>query len=56
MLCHEGISLMLNVFRGKSSMPNFRVVAPPNGEAHEITVHESVPNSSLLALLRYLTH
>lgn len=44
MLCHEGISLMLNVFRGKTSMPNFHVVAPPNGEAHEIHVHESVPN------------
>jgi phenylalanyl-tRNA synthetase beta chain len=33
---------MLNIFRGKSSIPNYRVVAPPNGEVHEITVHEEV--------------
>lgn len=44
MLCHEGISLMLNVFRGKAPMPNYRVVAPASGEANEIHVHESVPN------------
>lgn len=48
MLCHEGISLMLNVFRGKTSMPNFHVVAPPDGEAHEITVKESVTDPSFL--------
>ncbi|KAG0637282.1 hypothetical protein HOY80DRAFT_281842 [Tuber brumale] len=40
MLCHEGISLMLNIFRGKASVPNYRVVAPPNGEVHQITIHE----------------
>lgn len=33
---------MLNVFAGKSSIPNYRVVAPPNGEIHQIVVHESV--------------
>lgn len=42
MLCHEGISLMLNIFRGKASVPNYRVVAPANGEAHQITVHQEV--------------
>lgn len=35
---------MLNVFRGKAPMPNYRVVAPASGEANEIHVHESVPN------------
>ncbi|KAF8466945.1 hypothetical protein BDZ91DRAFT_724489 [Kalaharituber pfeilii] len=42
MLCHEGISLMLNIFRGKASVPNWRVVAPPDGEIHQITVHPEV--------------
>ncbi|KAI5804341.1 hypothetical protein EDC01DRAFT_611135 [Geopyxis carbonaria] len=40
MLCHEGIALMLNIFRGKTSLPNYRVVAPPSGEVHQITVNE----------------
>ncbi|KAL7271584.1 phenylalanine--tRNA ligase subunit beta [Rhizina undulata] len=40
MLCHEGISLMLNIFRERASMPTFRVVTPPNGEVHEIRVSE----------------
>ncbi|KAF8458392.1 hypothetical protein BGX38DRAFT_1153599 [Terfezia claveryi] len=38
MLCHEGISLMLNIFRDKAVVPNFRVVAPLEGEIHEIRV------------------
>lgn len=40
MLCHEGISLMLNIFRGKASIPNYRVVAPANSEVHQITIHK----------------
>jgi len=42
MLCFEGIAMNLNIFNGKSSTPNFRVVAPPDGVAHEITVTEEV--------------
>lgn len=42
MLCFEGIALMLNIFAGKASIPNYRVVAPSNGEIHQITVHQSV--------------
>ena len=42
MLCHEGISLMLNIFRGKASIPNFRVVAPVDGEIQEIKVDPEV--------------
>lgn len=42
MLCHEGISLMLNIFREKTTMPNFRVVAPQSGELHQITVNPEV--------------
>lgn len=53
MLCHEGISLMLNVFRGKAPMPNYRVVAPASGEANEIRVHESVPLSFPNLLCNY---
>ncbi|KAI5847868.1 hypothetical protein DFP73DRAFT_543496 [Morchella snyderi] len=41
MLCHEGISLMLNIFRGKTPMPNYRVVPPAEGQVHEIHVNES---------------
>ncbi|CUS12834.1 unnamed protein product, partial [Tuber aestivum] len=40
MLCHEGISLMLNIFRGRASIPNYRVVAPANSEVHQITIHK----------------
>ncbi|MCJ1228150.1 phenylalanine--tRNA ligase subunit beta [Toensbergia leucococca] len=40
MLCFEGISLMLNIFLGRKSSPNYRLVAPPNGELEAITVHE----------------
>ena len=42
MLCFEGIALMLNIFRGKKPIPNYRLVAPPNGELQTITVHEEV--------------
>ena len=33
---------MLNIFRGKMLSPNYRLVAPPNGEMEMITVHEEV--------------
>ncbi|KAL9003384.1 MAG: hypothetical protein Q9188_003733 [Gyalolechia gomerana] len=38
MLCFEGISLMLNIFRGKRTLPNYRLVAPPKGELQVINV------------------
>lgn len=48
---------MLNVFRGKAPMPNYRVVAPASGEANEIHVHESVPNLvSLNSLCRFVAN
>ncbi|KAI9806352.1 MAG: hypothetical protein M1825_006467 [Sarcosagium campestre] len=40
MLCFEGISLMLQIFTGKINTPNFRLVAPKDGNLHSITVHE----------------
>ncbi|KAA8894231.1 hypothetical protein FN846DRAFT_913124 [Sphaerosporella brunnea] len=40
MLCFEGIALMLNIFLGRASVPNYKVVAPPNGQVHQINVHE----------------
>ncbi|CCX32535.1 hypothetical protein FPQ18DRAFT_376621 [Pyronema domesticum] len=40
MLCFEGIALMLNIFAGKATIPNYRVVAPANGEIQQITVSE----------------
>ena len=42
MLCFEGISLMLNIFRGKRTSPNYRLVPPPSGELEVLTCHESV--------------
>ncbi|RYP61630.1 hypothetical protein DL769_007628 [Monosporascus sp. CRB-8-3] len=41
MLCFEGISLMLNIFRGKQPTPEFKLVEPANGELQTITVSES---------------
>ncbi|KAI5792435.1 hypothetical protein DFH27DRAFT_503484 [Peziza echinospora] len=38
MLCHEGIALMLNIFNGKTTLPNYRVVAPADGDVQTITV------------------
>ncbi|CAL8576363.1 phenylalanine--tRNA ligase subunit beta [Xanthoria parietina] len=38
MLCFEGISLMLNIFRGKRASPDYRLVAPPKGEIQTINV------------------
>ena len=46
MLCHEGISLMLNIFREKASIPNFRLIAPVNGKIQEIKVNPEVISSS----------
>ena len=39
MLCFEGIALMLNIFRGKTSFPKYRLVPPKNGKLETITVH-----------------
>ncbi|RPA85230.1 phenylalanyl-tRNA synthetase [Ascobolus immersus RN42] len=41
-LCEEGLQLNLNVFLGRQSMPNFRVVSPPNGECEVMKVDKSV--------------
>ncbi|KAL8720613.1 MAG: hypothetical protein Q9225_002549 [Loekoesia sp. 1 TL-2023] len=38
MLCFEGISLMLNIFRGKRASPGYRLVAPPKGELQVFNV------------------
>ncbi|KAH8195463.1 hypothetical protein TruAng_010362 [Truncatella angustata] len=40
MLCFEGIALMLNIFRGKQSPPNFRLVEPADGNLETILVKE----------------
>lgn len=39
MLCFEGIALMLNIFNGKTPLPNFRHITPPQGQLQTITVH-----------------
>jgi len=38
MLCFEGIALMLNIFRGKTPLPNYRLVAAEGGKLETITV------------------
>lgn len=42
LLCFEGISLMLNIFRGKAAAPNYRLVPPPSGKLETIIVHSEV--------------
>lgn len=38
MLCFEGIAMNLNVFLGRQTVPNYRLVAPPNGEPLTVNV------------------
>jgi phenylalanyl-tRNA synthetase beta chain len=38
MLCFEGIALMLNIFRGKTPLPNYRLVISKSGTLETITV------------------
>lgn len=42
MLCFEGISLMLEIFLGKRTSPDYRLVAPPKGELQVINVDKEV--------------
>jgi hypothetical protein len=42
MLCLEGISLMLKIFKGQTESPNYRLVAPADGQIQTITVTEEV--------------
>ncbi|KAK2630172.1 hypothetical protein QTJ16_000992 [Diplocarpon rosae] len=39
MLCFEGIALMLNIFREKTPLPNYRLVTPKYEKLQTITVH-----------------
>jgi phenylalanyl-tRNA synthetase beta chain len=50
MLCFEGISLMLNIFRGKQTSPSYRLVPRPSGELEVITCHESVSLENMSVL------
>lgn len=38
MLCFEGIQLMLNIFRSKTPIPNFRLVEPKDGKLQTLTI------------------
>ncbi|KAJ5690981.1 Phenylalanine--tRNA ligase beta subunit [Penicillium malachiteum] len=40
LLCFEGIQLMLNIFLGRKSLPDYKLVPPPNGQLQEIIVKE----------------
>jgi phenylalanyl-tRNA synthetase beta chain len=40
MLCFEGISQALNIFRGKSELPNLRLLKIPESKLQTITVSE----------------
>jgi phenylalanyl-tRNA synthetase beta chain len=39
MLCFEGIALMLNIFRGTTPLPKYRLVEPKGGKLETLTVH-----------------
>ncbi|KAH9906458.1 beta subunit of phenylalanyl-tRNA synthetase [Xylariomycetidae sp. FL2044] len=40
MLCFEGIALMLNIFREKQPVPNFKLAQPASGDLQTITVFD----------------
>ncbi|KAL1973740.1 hypothetical protein VTN31DRAFT_5300 [Thermomyces dupontii] len=40
LLCFEGIALMLNVYLGRKSFPNYRLVPPASGRLEKIIVKE----------------
>ncbi|KAL1995602.1 hypothetical protein VTN49DRAFT_1789 [Thermomyces lanuginosus] len=40
LLCFEGIALMLNVYLGRKSFPNYRLVPPASGQLEKIIVKE----------------
>src|SRR5271170_2667543 len=40
MLCFEGIALMLRIFLGQTTSPNYSLVPPKNGKLQSITVKE----------------
>ena len=42
MLCFEGISLMLNVFRGKCDAPQYTLAPPAGGQLESLTAHKEV--------------
>lgn len=42
MLCFEGISLMLNIFRGKRDAPQYALAAPAGGQLECLTAHQQV--------------
>ncbi|KAL9111420.1 MAG: hypothetical protein Q9227_004097 [Pyrenula ochraceoflavens] len=44
LVCIEGIALMLNIFLGRKPVPNWRLVAPPNGELQSMTASPTVAN------------
>lgn len=46
---------MLNIFAGKATIPNYRVVAPANGEIQQITVSEEVRRVLRVFLTAVLT-
>ncbi|RFU26814.1 hypothetical protein B7463_g9515, partial [Scytalidium lignicola] len=39
MLCFEGIALMLNIFKGRTPFPNYKLVMPKSGKLETITVN-----------------
>ena len=42
MLCFEGIALMLNIFNGRKTLPNYRLVESQKGQYETITLHDDV--------------
>ncbi|KAJ5678927.1 Phenylalanine--tRNA ligase beta subunit [Penicillium macrosclerotiorum] len=40
LLCFEGIALMLNIFLGRKSLPDYKLIEPANGQLQEIIVKE----------------
>lgn len=55
LLCLEGIALALNIFLERAKTPNYRIVDPPSGEQHVLTIHpdtEQIRPYAAAAVLR----
>ena len=52
LLCFEGIALMLNIFLGRVSLPDYKLSEPANGELETIVVKEDVSAAPGVSLFR----
>lgn len=52
LLCFEGIALMLNIFLGRASLPDYKLAQPASGKLETIVVKEEVGATAGVILVR----